>query len=339
MDAKACQRLFERIFFAGLLWIKSRSDSEPKALFSVTGVEIEDQCPCLVDKDGSVDGVRYLVQAAHKSGARFRWTATRAGASLPRFSSQHMELRPAVDVSGQYGADFIRRVFPSIAACAGDSTLADSNIVVLSGWVSKLLKLHEAQPLADGCLARYTDMQLGASQAARVVAMGELGERAVVADLSLHSGKCWKDAGGSQLPQLPTVLPLPSGVSDYALSAACTSAGEDALQGLAAPPLVARLLRKRRRSSAGKPQGHSHYKAQAVASPTCASEDASNESGCTGHRSGAALPSLLASSQVWHTSSSRPVKNGRVAPMSTVTFECLRNGLQVAWVPEMPHTQ
>jgi len=327
---------FERTFSAGLLWLKHAEPGAKKDLFSITGIEIEDQCPCMVDRDGSVDGVQYLIQAAHKSGARFRWTACRAGASLPRLSGQHMSLLPEFDLSGTAGAGIIRQVFPSVASAAGASTLEQSSIVLLSGWCSEDIQLQEAQVLADVCLVQHAAAAPGASQTDRVLAMGELGEKAVVVDLSQHGSAHSEESGHHEnctaLSGLATVLPVPTGVSDFALSAACTSAGEGGTgMGAHAPAVVARLLRKRRRTEASN--AIKACDSYGLDDLTLARSIEQHQRRRTGIRSGRPAAVELHAEQ-WYKRREAS-KNSRVAPMSTVSFECLRNGVQVAWVPEV----
>ncbi len=315
--------VLRRDFFAGLLWTKARCPGGQKQLFAVTGVEVTDQCPCLVDKDGTVDGVQYILQAAHKSGARYRWAATRHGASLPRLLGQYSNLYPEFDLSDSAGASVLQQIFPSIAAVASRETLQQCSAVLMTGEVAADLQLHNADVLARRCLQEHAPDAVGAPLGDRVVAMGRLEDRATVVDLCGHALNCSLPGDDTTMPQLATILPLPTGVSDFALSSACsgTDAGE-------APAWVRQLLRKRQRDRHTRKNSGSCADAPPITSKgpgTLARRPA---------QSRRKHPATEHEPTGWKSARKASAVKPRTAPLSTVMFETLRDGMQVAWVPE-----
>lgn len=209
--------------------------------FALVGAEYTHQCPCLMDTDGSVDQVLYALQLSHTSGARFRCDVLRSGGTLASLTGKHFTFETNTALTDGPGVAAARRVLPSLAGVVSDTTLAASAVCVGRCHVQASMPLEKARELAQ---AATRQPEQGSSAAEHLHRIAELQDGVVFDD-------CHACVSPGNPLHAVTAVPLPTGVSDFAL----TSAGEEpTCQTVAATSRGrGRLRRPRKRPAASHP--------------------------------------------------------------------------------------
>jgi hypothetical protein len=259
---------------------------------------------------------------------------------MPKLIGKYLELNSELVLCDSIGADFIRQVFPSVAAAARPEMLKDCSVVLMAGSASAELQLSHAQRLAHSCLTQHSPSILHATRVEQVQALGQLGELAVVVDLTPHGvSACRAFPRGAQLALQTTLLPMPSGVSDFAVSSAAQSEAAEGAGGLPhilqlrAPSAVRRLSKQRKRGRASDPPQNrttgisSHSATSVLAAEGAASSQPSSGPPLAIH--------VNAANVTWvPRRTTSETKAPKPASLSTVVYERLKDGSNVAWVPE-----